>query len=117
MLRIGLILSGLSGLILLAADTVDFEQAGAKADDSSEAVEWSNGALLNQSLGKLRPGDRLVISKTFHVMGGIQAMNLADVVIQIDGKLIFSSRTKVWPRTATGGVLGCEVQSFWHYQN
>lgn len=112
MFRIGLILSGLSGLVLLAADTVDFEQAGAKADDSSEAVEWSNGALLNQTLGKLRPGDRLVISKTFHVMGGIQAMNLADVVIQLDGKLIFSSRTKVWPRTATGGVLGCM-----HFQN
>ena len=94
-------------LALAAGVVVDFEKAGAKAEDDSEAVEWSNGALLNQTLQKLQPEDILVIGKTFHLMGGIQAANLADVVIQLDGKLIFSSKTKVWPRTATGGVLSC----------
>eukprot|EP00438_Fugacium_kawagutii_P025917 Skav228600 [mRNA] locus=scaffold5678:41972:43682:+ [translate_table: standard] len=102
MLRICLILA------IAAGSTVDFEQAGAKADDSSEAVEWSNGAVLNRTLAKLQSGDRLVIGgKTFHLMGGIQVANLANVVIQLDGKLVFSSRTKAWPRTATGGVLSC----------
>ena len=86
----------------------DFEALGAKADDASELAEWSNGRLLNKTLGSLQPGDRLLIpNKTFHLMGGIQGKGLRDVVIQIDGSLIFSARKKSWPRHPDGGVLSC----------
>jgi len=106
MLRLAVVLALVSASVFAA--TVDLEQLGAKAEDSSEAVELSNGKLLTATLGKLRPGDRLLIpDKTFHVMGGIEVTNLTDVVIQLDGTLMFSSKTKVWPRTATGGVLPC----------
>lgn len=107
MLRSAVVLALVSASSVFA-ETVDLEQLGAKAEDSSEAVELSNGKLLTATLGKLRPGDRLLIpDKTFHVMGGIEVTNLTDVVIQLDGTLMFSSKTKVWPRTSTGGVLPC----------
>ncbi len=107
MLRLAFVFAALQAPLVFA-ETVDLEQLGAKAEDASEAVERSNGKLLTATLGKLRPGDRLLIpDKTFHVMGGIEVTNLTDVVIQLDGTLMFSSKTKVWPRTATGGVLPC----------
>ncbi|CAJ1338786.1 unnamed protein product [Effrenium voratum] len=94
-------------LTAVFAAVVDFEEAGAKADDSAEEVEWKNGALLNQSLAALRPGDVLQVpGKTFYLMGGIQAHNLAHVVIRIDGTLKFSDKKKAWPRIG-GKVLPC----------
>ena len=87
---------------------VDFETAGAKADDAAESVEWANGRLLNQTLNSLQEGDRLVLpNKSFHVMGGIQARGLRNVIIQIDGTLFFSEKKKDWPRRQGGGVLSC----------
>ena len=98
----------LSAVTAAYGKVVDFEAAGGKAEDASESVEWSNGRLLNQTLGSLQAGDTLLVpNKSFHVMGGIQAKDLQSVVIQIDGTLIFSARKKDWPRHSGGGVLSC----------
>mmetsp|Transcript_352 Transcript_352/g.945 ORF Transcript_352/g.945 Transcript_352/m.945 type:complete len:446 (-) Transcript_352:214-1551(-) len=94
--------------VLVRGRVVDFEASGGKADDDSLLVEVSNGKLLNASLASLRRGDRLLIpNKTFHVMGGVQVNGLRDVVIQLDGTLVFSGDKKAWPRRAGGGVLSC----------
>lgn len=94
----------------VCAKTIDFEAAGAKANDDDLATELLNGALLNASFAALKPGDVLVIpNRTYHVMGGIIARNLRDVTISIDGTLKFSERIDAWPTSpdGTGGVLQC----------
>mmetsp|Transcript_83131 Transcript_83131/g.222156 ORF Transcript_83131/g.222156 Transcript_83131/m.222156 type:complete len:122 (+) Transcript_83131:20-385(+) len=77
----------------------DFEiDAGAVAETDDSATQWSNGAALNATLGKLEPNDVLVIpNKTYHIMGGIQASGLKSVVFQLEGTLSFSSDIKNWP--------------------
>ena len=40
-------------------------------------------------------------------MGGIQGSNISNVVIQLDGKLIFSRKVNQWPRDQYGGPLDC----------
>jgi len=102
-----------------SAKVWDYEKdGGAKAGDDSWEVVMKNGAALNTTLGKLQSGDTLLIpAKTFYLMGGIKAQDLADVTIQFDGTLEFASTTlnalsyiDDWPRNGPGkkaGVLEC----------
>jgi len=58
---------------------------------------------MNTSLAALKPGDTLhVPNRTFHVMGGIYAVNLTSVVIRIDGSLVMSDSLTEWPRNLHG---------------
>ena len=102
-------------LLPVLGKVIDFEAAGATADDDALDVERRNGALLNASLAALEAGDRLVIpNKTFHVMGGIVASGLRDVTVQLDGTLKFSTRMDAWPRSGDGTkapVLAC---TYWN---
>lgn len=77
------------------AKVIDFESAGASPNDDSWDTVLKNGALLNSTLNSLQPGDELVVpgSKTYFLMGGIVAKDLASVVIRIDGTLTFASTT------------------------
>uniref|UniRef100_A0A7S2HCT4 Pectate lyase superfamily protein domain-containing protein n=1 Tax=Helicotheca tamesis TaxID=374047 RepID=A0A7S2HCT4_9STRA len=78
---------------------IDFSSIGGKAYDSSPQTELHNAKLLNQTLQTLlQPNSKLVIKGTFHLMGGIYASNLKDVVLQLDGSLIFSKNIKFWPK-------------------
>ena len=77
-----------------------------------DSQDWdtvlANGGVLNESLRSLAPGDTLVIpNKTYYLMGGIGAVGLNSVVIQIDGTLAFASTAlhaekyiHEWPRFA-----------------
>lgn len=83
---------------------------GAKSKDDSWDTVWNNGKALNASFAALKPGDTLVVpNKVFYLMGGIQANNLQDVRIQIDGTLYFAASTfnaqkyiNHWPRMGPG---------------
>ena len=77
------------------------------------AAALDNTALLNHSLQGLLPGETLVIPRgTYHVMGGVEGIGLSDVTIQIDGKLIFSPKTRQWPHYADGIVHKAGL-AFW----
>ena len=94
-------------------------------------VAWANGAAFNTSLSKLAPGDTLVVpNKTFHLVGGIVAKDVADVTISFDGTLVYAFENtvaaaeayiKAWPRTTvgTGGKEGkvMECMSFHNFSN
>lgn len=99
----------LSLLPLVGARVVDFEDAGARAEDSSDEACWHNGRLMNATLAGLQPGDEFVVpAKTFHLMGGILAESLNSVTIRIDGTLSFSTHVRVWPtKSERGDVLDC----------
>jgi hypothetical protein len=109
----------LVGVVLSYARTWDYEtDGGAKAGDDSWATVLSNGAALNATLAKMQRGDTFVIpAKKFHLMGGIQARDLADITIRIDGSLEFGSTVlnaekyvDRWPRRGPGkkaSVLEC----------
>jgi hypothetical protein len=72
-------------------------------NDSSLSIAWKNGALFNVTLNALKPGDLFIVpNTTYHVMGGIQVANLSDVVIQIDGTLVFTKEIDDWPADASG---------------
>merc|ERR1712232_1512520 len=43
----------------------------------------------------------------FHVMGGIQAPGLTNVIFQLYGTLVFSDNMKEWSRNAKGHVHEC----------
>eukprot|EP00931_Biecheleriopsis_adriatica_P090347 TRINITY_DN64348_c0_g1_i1.p1 TRINITY_DN64348_c0_g1~~TRINITY_DN64348_c0_g1_i1.p1 ORF type:complete len:448 (+),score=78.88 TRINITY_DN64348_c0_g1_i1:161-1504(+) len=102
-----------------SAKVVNFEiDGGAQSGDDSWDVALKNGAALNATLNMLTPGDMFVVpAKTYYLMGGIIAQDLASIVIQIDGTLYFASTfldTKryidEWPRSGPGssaGVLDC----------
>lgn len=100
-----------------SAKLFNFEtDGGAKANDDSWSTIWKNGAALNASLLALESGDTLVVpGKIFYLMGGVQAENLTNVVIQIDGTLKFASSTiwteryiANWPTYGSkGDVLEC----------
>lgn len=89
--------------------TIDFEvDAGAIAEDHSLQVAQKNGAALNSTLASLQPADVLVIpNKTFAIMGGIHAVGLDSVTIQIDGTLEFSDNIKHWPLQNGGRPAEC----------
>lgn len=88
----------------------DYEKdGGAKAGDDSWDTVWSNGAALNATLARLQPGDTLVVpaSKTFYLMGAVQARDLANVTISLDGTLEFATTAlnamryiREWPYSA-----------------
>ena len=87
---------------------IDLEQHGLVPSEDSEATERLNTELFNQALEALKPYDVLFLPpKAFHVMGGLRGVQLSDVELRLDGQLIFSKRTKSWPRQQGGGVLPC----------
>eukprot|EP00756_Hemistasia_phaeocysticola_P033207 Hpha_TRINITY_DN16453_c1_g13::TRINITY_DN16453_c1_g13_i1::g.161247::m.161247 len=87
---------------------VNYETAGAKPFDQSNATQWANGDLLNRTLAGLKPGDVFVVpNKTFHLMGGVRAGPLSSVTFRIDGTLSFFDSIKEWPRRTGGQVLDC----------
>jgi len=69
-------------------------------DSSSLMHERRNALILNATLQNLRPNQTLVISQRYHLLGGVVAYNLSNVTILLDGQLIFSRRTRQWPRSA-----------------
>ncbi|CAF3503781.1 unnamed protein product [Rotaria sp. Silwood1] len=79
---------------------INFEIIGGIANNSSLDTCWANSRLLNQTFASMQHGDTLLIpfNKTFWLMGGIYARDLAYVTIQIDGILKFSDDQSVWPR-------------------
>ena len=81
------------GALTATAKVIDFEKdAGAVADKDDLDTCWKNGGLINTTLASLQPGDTFVFpNKTYHIMGGIKASGLKDVVLQFDGSE-FSSR-------------------------
>ena len=100
----------------VGASVIDFEvDGGAKANDNSWDAVWSNGAALNATLAKLQPGDTFVVpAKKFYIMGGIQARDLRNVTISVDGTLEFASTAlnalryiNAWPRKGNGNVYEC----------
>jgi len=84
----------LTAIVLLAVVRcviINFLDKGAIPDDSSLNTAWRNGALLNSTLFSLVPGDVLLIpNKTFHLIGGITAVNLNSVTLYFDGTLAFA---------------------------
>ena len=90
------------------AEIINFEDIGGIPEDLSEDTAWKNGALLNETLAALMPGDTfLVPNKTFKLMGGVKARKLNSVIIQIDGTLVFSNDIDNWPRHEDRSVLMC----------
>ncbi len=91
---------------LINAAIIQFD--GVPGDPSLD-VAWKNGALLNATLNSLRPGDELVFpaNQTYYLVGGILSADLSDVIIHLDGSLIFNDNVDTWPRTAGGQVLEC----------
>jgi len=95
-------------LKLVAGKLVDFESAGGIPDDLSERAAWTNGRLMNTTLGSLAPGDTfLVPNKTFFLMGGIVVRDIESVIFQLDGTLVFDDNMEDWPRESNGKVLEC----------
>lgn len=96
--------------LLLVVDGffIDYEKQGAIAEDSSYETALNNGRILNSTLAEIQSGDTLFFSnKTFHLVGGIMADGLQNIVIQIDGTLSFTNDRETWPKNADGGVLEC----------
>jgi hypothetical protein len=95
------------------ARIVDFEKDGGAVPDTTDlATAWKNGGIMNSTLNALQPGDMLIIpNKTYHLMGGITAPNLKDVVISFDGTIEFSDDIKAWPRN------GKHVLECFHFQD
>jgi len=92
----------------VGARVIDFE-ADMKAVANNRLYDKHNGAKMNETLAQLVAGDVLLVpNKTFHVMGGIQATGLRDVIIQIEGTLAFSENIGAWPRrNEKGDVTDC----------
>jgi Glycosyl hydrolases family 28 len=82
-----------------------------KADDSSLATQWANGAILNATLNALESFDTFVLpNATYYTMGGILVKDLRHATIRIDGTLKFSNALESWPRSGPGQdarVLEC----------
>ena len=77
----------------------DFIRAFGGVPDEPRAAQH-NTAALNHSFASLRRGDTLHIpSHTFHLNGGVEGSRLIDVVIQIDGTLIFTPHISSWPHS------------------
>eukprot|EP01062_Namystynia_karyoxenos_P010444 TRINITY_DN136_c0_g1_i3.p1 TRINITY_DN136_c0_g1~~TRINITY_DN136_c0_g1_i3.p1 ORF type:complete len:456 (+),score=169.32 TRINITY_DN136_c0_g1_i3:74-1369(+) len=109
------------GALLFAAAAagrvLNFEQLGGVPDDDSSDTQWKNGALANATFNNLTSGDTLIFpAKTFHMMGGITAHNIRDVVIRFDGTISFSDDMKHWP-TRPDGKRVLECMSFYSFTN
>ena len=82
------------------ASTSTSEHSRPVPDSSTLEHEHRNAQILNETLQKLQPYQTLVIDQNYHLLGGIIAHNLTNVTIVLDGQLIFSRRTRHWPRSA-----------------
>jgi len=102
---------GLIYLLLVsqvAGKLVDFESVGGIADELSDRAAWTNGRLLNSTLGSLAPGDTFLIpNKTFYTMGGIVVRDIESVTFQLEGTVMFDDNMQDWPRESNGKVLEC----------
>eukprot|EP00957_Ditylum_brightwellii_P006953 526370-Ditylum_brightwellii.AAC.1 len=88
--------------------TIEFLATGGIPNDDSAEVQWHNGQLLNATLQSIPSETVLKIEGTYYVMGGIYAADLSNVVIRLDGQLIFSTKVRQWPRRRSDGkVLPC----------
>ena len=77
-------------------------------NNSTLAACQENTDTLNTQLTALQRGDTFIIpNTTFWVIGGVQAYNLEDVVIQLDGTLKWTEKTDSWPYKSTGRVEEC----------
>eukprot|EP01051_Picozoa_sp_SAG22_P010762 SAG22_NODE_987_length_6142_cov_3.152242_4_plen_209_part_00 len=100
----------------------------ARPETAHNKTAWANGAAFNVSFNKLQPGDTLVVpNKTFHLVGGIIVHNMRDVVIRLEGTLVYAFEDTVaaaeeyikdWPRR-TKGAKGKEgaVLECMHFYN
>eukprot|EP00500_Bicosoecida_sp_ms1_P000277 CAMPEP_0203812228 /NCGR_PEP_ID=MMETSP0115-20131106/4032_1 /ASSEMBLY_ACC=CAM_ASM_000227 /TAXON_ID=33651 /ORGANISM="Bicosoecid sp, Strain ms1" /LENGTH=560 /DNA_ID=CAMNT_0050721069 /DNA_START=73 /DNA_END=1752 /DNA_ORIENTATION=- len=77
---------------------------GAVAGDDTLATQQRNGAAMNATLAKLRPGDEFLVpaGKRFFMMGGVQAAGLTSVTLRFEGSLVASDDMKAWPRHGDG---------------
>jgi len=99
-----------------APTMIDFALQHASASDRVHPIpdssllmhERRNAQILNATLQKLRPNQTLVISQKYHLLGGVVAYNLTNVTILLDGQLIFSRRTRHWPRSAASADTNTE---------
>ncbi len=113
MSRKDLVIRGMLLFVLLTSvvtgKVINYQlDAGAIPDASDNVTAWKNGHIMNTTLNSLQPGDTFFIpNSTFHLMGGIVASKVSDVVIQVDGTLMYSDAINEWPRTADGTVLSC----------
>ena len=87
-----------------------FNELGAIPNESTLKIEQYNGQLLNKTLQNLEPNSILYIKGEYWIMGGIQAYNLQNVTIVLDGVLHLSTNIKYWPRYSSkkkNRVLPC----------
>jgi polygalacturonase len=84
----------------VAARIIDFsEVGGSHGSKVSTDTAKKNTKAFNSALTSLTNGDTLLVpNKTFTMMGGIVAIGLQNVTIQIDGTLSFSDDIKAWPK-------------------
>jgi len=93
-------LAALLGLQATLGSIIDWEHSGAVPEN--QAAAKNNTELLNAALAGLSPGDSLLISnKTFWVAGGVRAVGLSNVTLQLDGTLKFIPGRKGWPTQDT----------------
>ena len=85
---------------------IDFEEEGAIPNKHDYETQLHNGNVLNTTLNALEAGDLFYIkNKTYHLIGGIIASDIHDVVVKIDGTLSFSNDRDTWPTDENGEVL------------
>lgn len=84
-------------------------------DSSALEHEILNARILNATLNRLQPNQTLVIDADYNLLGGIVAHNLTNVTVRLDGQLIFSHRTRHWPRSAEADENGRTVYECLHF--
>lgn len=92
-----------------ASTLYSFVGEGAISDDDSLDVMTSNRDIFNNVLASLTSGDTFTIPHgKFWVQGGIVGSDLKDVIIYLDGELIFNNDRSTWPKRDDGlGVQEC----------
>ena len=87
-------------------NVVEFEKEGGIPNKHDYDTQLHNGQVLNNTLNSLEAGDLFYIkNKTYHLIGGIIASDIHDVIIKIDGTLLFSDERETWPTDKNGEVL------------
>ena len=87
-------------------NVVEFEKEGGIPNKHDYDTQLHNGQVLNNTLNSLEAGDLFYIkNKTYHLIGGIIASDIHDVIIKIDGTLLFSDERETWPTDENGEVL------------
>lgn len=82
------------------------EDCGAVPYKKDYDTMLKNSQVLTDTLNSIEPGSTLLISnKTFHLLGGVYASNINNVVIQLDGTLSFDNDRDNWPVDENGHVL------------